>query len=371
MKHVFVMLTLAALVQGWLPHGPWQKPSGKCTNDYQQRLALNQNLYKQGCRKTVPMDLVEENTLTADHCVQWCFNYYFGADPVAPMPPKTPLLNITTLWNVTSRDCYCSEEVIPATSTEDECPIIVTLLPTGCLFLKQTPCSAAPADGCIWTLDNCCVDAAGFDWPGFRNLVPWWAWGVGAMLLLLSSLLGLIVRARNRFGYAAVSGQVEEIDQESIARLKEEYEELLNDLAEEDKRFLEREKIKKQKKGECGGCEGGCEEEDEDAALIQNPVINSTPPSPPSPMTSEQAEIAAADDDFLSSFNSDAQGGTCPVCLEDLVSEPCVRLKCGHRLRLACMQDYVDHSVTRGKIPACPICRAKVLTPSREEGIDI
>ena len=215
-----------------------------------------------------------------------------------------------------------------------------------------------PLNCSVYTLDDCCIDANGYDWDQFTQLFPWWACGVAAVLLLLTSLLVWVVRSRVRQFQSAYSSGGDELEDKNIEKLKDEYAELLKKLHANDKDHQEEEKKKKQ---EQKNQEGG-----------EVPVPDDSEPT-------EHTSLVPKSSD------SDGQDGSCPVCLEELNETSCVRLQCGHRLRLACMQQYVQHSVCRGgflgayfathktqlsrsKIPGCPICRAKVMVPSLKEG---
>ena len=232
------------------------------------------------------------------------------------------------------------------------------MLPTGCLFETEKACADAPGYGwyvklpffecyyaalllfpsshsppssSIYTLDDCCVDPAMVTWPYFTTFFPWWACGVAIVLLLLTSLLVWVVRARVRQGPSALA-QADELEDTDVEKLRQEYDVLLQGLHEADQVALKRERDEAQDGGEVPVPERGSPSE---ATSLLRGGGGGGVQEPPG---GDGGSCGGAREE-------EAQGGTCPVCLEDLESAPCVRLRCGHRLRLLCVKEYVSHSV--------------------------
>eukprot|EP01061_Rhynchopus_euleeides_P026378 TRINITY_DN43135_c0_g1_i1.p1 TRINITY_DN43135_c0_g1~~TRINITY_DN43135_c0_g1_i1.p1 ORF type:complete len:380 (+),score=124.72 TRINITY_DN43135_c0_g1_i1:517-1656(+) len=349
-----LLVVLAAVEAKWIPSGPWITPSDVCTQNYGLWLEEHTGIHEQGCLNELPDTAVPAASPpnpSASQCLRVCFNHFYpGAEPTTPppgVPTDTPLppselpigtLNVTAFVSqraVNGTNCHCQMDPVSTKQKSDVCPVLVILLPTGCLYEDAQACTDAPADGCIYTLHGCCIDAAGYDWNIFTQLFPWWACGVAAVLLLLTSLLVWVVRSRVRAGGSAMS-LGDELEDSNVEKLKDEYAALLKDLVKADEEGLESDR-KAKKDLEEGG---------------EVPVPDGSEPT-------EHTSLLRVGDE-----SSDGQSGSCPVCLEDLQGAQCVRLKCGHRLRLGCMKQYIEHSLTRSKIPACPICRAKVMVPS-------
>eukprot|EP01060_Flectonema_neradi_P020960 TRINITY_DN2845_c7_g1_i1.p1 TRINITY_DN2845_c7_g1~~TRINITY_DN2845_c7_g1_i1.p1 ORF type:complete len:381 (+),score=51.85 TRINITY_DN2845_c7_g1_i1:92-1144(+) len=337
-----IVISLLAVSEGrWWPHPPWVEPSSKCYGQYSMWLRSYEQTTVKGCLwGSLPENftVTQVSGDTGSTCGVECFNYAHNQSW-----QLEGRLDLTAIFNESSATCLCSSQTFTGSEPSNDCPTPVLSIPVGCLFENPDACIKAPSDGCVWTYDHCCMDATGFTIPGIHNLIPWWAWGVGAVILLLSSLLGLVVRTRTRFSvdYTQVGSQQDELDDATIEQLKQEYEVLLKELVEADRQALAEEQ------GDDDGSnvtDGG---EVADASIINVTDSSTTAEHPPAESN---------------------QDGSCPVCLEDLSSAECVRLRCGHRLRFLCMQQYVAHSVSRGRIPACPICRARVLTPSQENG---
>eukprot|EP01063_Lacrimia_lanifica_P038432 TRINITY_DN819_c0_g1_i2.p1 TRINITY_DN819_c0_g1~~TRINITY_DN819_c0_g1_i2.p1 ORF type:complete len:361 (+),score=106.75 TRINITY_DN819_c0_g1_i2:82-1164(+) len=338
-------------VEGWTPQPPWVEPTNICMDSFVGTLRSTLSTHRVGCAASIPKDADKQGAEpTASECVNSCFGYFFHGQEAS-----LGTLNVTALWDEQHSLCYCHETPVHVNDTSKTCTgVVVYQLPTGCMFESREACADAPADGCILTLDNCCIDASGDVWPGFHNLVPWWAWGVGAVVLLSCSLLGLVRRTMTRYGgrYDPLPQQPEEFDEETLDRLKEEYAQLLKQLVEDDKRF--------QHAKQAAAHAPQDDLPDDDGGEVLHP--------PSSTSDAADAEGLVGTGASLDLDHDYGQGGTCPICLDDLDPVLCVRLRCGHRLRLACMQQYVLHSISRGKIPACPICRAKVLTlPAQEQ----
>ena len=366
-----MMLSLLSVTESrWIPRPPWADPSPNCYGQYSMWLKSYEQTTVKGCFWGGLPDNFTVVPVAGDSgsvCGNECFNH--AVNQSWDMKGR---IDLTAIFNESSAICYCSQQSASGTPPSDDCPVPVLSIPVGCLYERRDVCVKSPSDGCIWTYDHCCMDSTGFTIPGIHNLIPWWAWGVGAVILLLSSLLGLVVRTRTRFSvdYTQVGAQQDELDDATIEQLKQEYEVLLKELVEADQKALAEENGESEDTAEGG--------EVADASVIN---VSDGGSADPTPIETNQ-------------------DGSCPVCLEDLSSAECVRLRCGHRLRFLCMQQYVAHSVcvclldvfcglyksgqkgkkkkkkkkkqvSRGRIPACPICRARVLTPSQEGDGDL
>eukprot|EP01062_Namystynia_karyoxenos_P058843 TRINITY_DN50308_c0_g1_i1.p1 TRINITY_DN50308_c0_g1~~TRINITY_DN50308_c0_g1_i1.p1 ORF type:complete len:425 (+),score=124.68 TRINITY_DN50308_c0_g1_i1:76-1350(+) len=320
----------------WQPGPPWEQPSSRCVNKYAERLLSTASEYVAGCLqdnvlervrgnvsdcpqcgaqiRQVPGDmlrLVGGHVSLVNRCAWACFN------PGGPLPTGARWLNV--VWLPSDGLCTClgqlqvPDELADPEERPPDCgrkPVLLRV-PLGCLFQGKEQCIAAPGppDGCIWTMDACCVDAKGYEWPAFFWPPPWWVWASLAMLLATAAagvVLGFSVRhftaarARDPFGHdpaaAAVDGALR---RRWVAAQKVAFEDLLESMQ---------------------AAPAGCDNED---------------------------------------------GASCCICLEELATGVLVQLQCAHRLHHKCMREYVMHNLDHGeRRPRCPSCRERIRLPA-------
>ena len=62
----------------------------------------------------------------------------------------------------------------------------------------------------------------------------------------------------------------------------------------------------------------------------------------------------------------------CPMCLDELAQQACVKVLCGHIMHVACMCEFLSHKLVSYVCPVtCPMCRATVLVQQRVEDQEI
>lgn len=405
---------VAAPRVGWQPpeDGP-DVPSARCTAEYGSSLEREQRTHHKGCyddggkQDNMTKVLCAGGSCSAGECLRACFKQGPDLSSTQGSAWRKGELWGSAVWNSTGGGCFCAGAVqLPVAGDAGvACAFEVLNIPLGCLFTGRQSCIDAPGGpgGCVWTEDACCVDANGIDLsgPSLRELVPWWAWGVGALLLLASSLLGLLLRSRSsralrRDGYQPALGGDDDI-QTAIARslldraeAQRQYEAFLRELADE----------------EAASTGGAATRGSDGLSAAADPALATPGPQLPAPAAEavspqslglesaaaeaallspeQRVEPAAAEAALLSPeqgpspppprgaaapvSEGTATGDMCPVCFEPLrrgaggdSGARAVTLRCAHRACLPCMLQIARHEVAQGRAPSCPLCRRVVV----------
>eukprot|EP00756_Hemistasia_phaeocysticola_P066145 Hpha_TRINITY_DN9026_c0_g1::TRINITY_DN9026_c0_g1_i1::g.141825::m.141825 len=174
-----------------------------------------------------------------------------GSVPSLNGSDDLPLRRLSAVWDPATESCWCAlggplsnrsviDLGLAAERMDQRCPelnvcargtgceMVELAIPLGCLWSGSQGCIEAPADSCIWTLDECCVDSKGYDWPLLAYLFrhpPWWAW-VAASILVLSTCVLLVQLRRLRLPPIPEPDDPG-LNQELVARHLEDYEQVL------------------------------------------------------------------------------------------------------------------------------------------------